>query len=36
VVNAMLAGESGHDPSSYGSLGTLLYGPVVREGKAAG
>ncbi|MBM7515164.1 MCE family protein [Nocardioides nitrophenolicus] len=36
VVNAMLAGETGHDPESYGALGTLLYGPVVREGKAAG
>ncbi|GAA1541952.1 MCE family protein [Nocardioides humi] len=36
VVNAMLAGETGQDPASYGALGSLLYGPVVREGKAAG
>ncbi|MFC5731305.1 MULTISPECIES: MCE family protein [Nocardioides] len=36
VVNAMLAGESGRDPDDYGSLGSLLYGPVVREGRAAG
>lgn len=36
VVNAILADKSGHDPASYGSLGTLLYGPVVREGRAAG
>lgn len=36
VVNAMLAGESGREPDTYGSLGSLLYGPVVREGRAAG
>ncbi|MCX6401293.1 MAG: MCE family protein [Propionibacteriales bacterium] len=36
LVNAMLAGESGREPDSYGSLGSLLYGPVVREGKVAG
>ncbi|XBB68753.1 MCE family protein [Nocardioides sp. WV_118_6] len=36
VVNAMLAGESGRAPETYGALGSLLYGPVVREGKAAG
>lgn len=37
LVNAMLAGESGtDDPSAYGALGSLLYGPVVREGRAAG
>lgn len=37
VVNAMLAGRSGHDDTaSYGALGSLLYGPVVREGRKAG
>lgn len=36
IVNAMLAGESGRQPDAYGALGTLLYGPVVREGRAAG
>lgn len=36
LVNAMLAGESGREPDAYGSLGTLLYGPVVREGRSAG
>jgi phospholipid/cholesterol/gamma-HCH transport system substrate-binding protein len=36
VVNAMLAGETGRAPESYGALGSLLYGPVVREGRAAG
>jgi phospholipid/cholesterol/gamma-HCH transport system substrate-binding protein len=36
LVNAMLAGESGSDPETYGALGPLLYGPVVREGRAAG
>lgn len=36
LVNAMLAGRSGDDPSSYGALGSLLYGPVVREGRSAG
>lgn len=35
VVNAMLAGTSGRDPEVYGALGSLLYGPVVREGRAA-
>lgn len=32
VINAMLAGRSGRDPDAYGSLGSLLYGPVVRGG----
>lgn len=32
VVNAILAGESGRAADSYGSLGSLLYGPVVRGG----
>ena len=36
LVNAMLAGRSGDDPSSYGALGSLLYGPVVRQGRSAG
>jgi phospholipid/cholesterol/gamma-HCH transport system substrate-binding protein len=36
VINAMLADRSGRSPSSYGSLGSLLYGPVVREGRAQG
>lgn len=36
LVNAMLAGRSGREAESYGALGTLLYGPVVREGRAAG
>ena len=33
VVNALLATRSGKQPDSYGSLGPLLYGPVVREGE---
>lgn len=36
LLNAMLAGESGGDPDAYGALGSLLYGPVVREGRSAG
>ncbi|KRB75834.1 virulence factor Mce [Nocardioides sp. Root190] len=36
VVNAMLAGESGRSADTYGALGSLLYGPVVREGRTAG
>jgi phospholipid/cholesterol/gamma-HCH transport system substrate-binding protein len=32
VVNALLAGESGRAADSYGALGSLLYGPVVRGG----
>lgn len=37
VLTAMLAGESGREPDSYdGALGSLLYGPVVREGRAQG
>ena len=32
VVNAVLAGRSGRDADSYGALGSLLYGPVVRGG----
>lgn len=30
IINALLAGESGQAADSYGSLGSLLYGPVVR------
>ena len=36
IVNTMLASQSGRSPSAYGSLGSLLYGPVVREGRAEG
>lgn len=32
VINALLAGRSGRPADSYGSLGSLLYGPLVREG----
>ncbi len=32
VVNAVLAGRSGRAADSYGALGSLLYGPVVRGG----
>ncbi|GAB2759927.1 MCE family protein [Nocardioides salsibiostraticola] len=30
IINALLAGESGQAADSYGALGSLLYGPVVR------
>ncbi len=30
VLNAILAGRTGEAPDSYGSLGALLFGPVVR------
>lgn len=36
VVNAMLAAQTGREPASYGALGPLLYGPVVRKGEAVG
>jgi phospholipid/cholesterol/gamma-HCH transport system substrate-binding protein len=36
IINAMLAQRSGHRPSAYGALGTLLYGPVVRVGRQVG
>ncbi|MBM9460603.1 MCE family protein [Nocardioides sp. zg-536] len=36
VINAMLADGSGRQPGAYGALGPLLYGPVVREGRAQG
>lgn len=32
IVNAILAARSGRQPASYGALGSLLYGPLVREG----
>ena len=35
VVNALLAGKSGRPADSYGSLGALMYGSVVRGGDAA-
>jgi phospholipid/cholesterol/gamma-HCH transport system substrate-binding protein len=34
VMNALLAGRTGRPADSYGALGSLLYGPVVREGGA--
>jgi phospholipid/cholesterol/gamma-HCH transport system substrate-binding protein len=34
LVNALLAGETGRAADSYGALGSLLYGPVVRGGDA--
>lgn len=36
IVNALLASRTGHDPSSYGALGSMLYGPLVRQGQEAG
>jgi phospholipid/cholesterol/gamma-HCH transport system substrate-binding protein len=36
IVNAMLSSDSGHALTDYGSLGSLLYGPVVREGEVRG
>ncbi len=35
ILNALLADRSGRAASSYGSLGSLLYGPVVRGGAAS-
>ncbi len=35
VVNAVLAGRSGRAADSYGALGSLLYGPVVRGGEGS-
>ncbi|MEQ6900735.1 MCE family protein [Nocardioides sp. YIM 152588] len=35
LVNVLLAEQSGREPASYGAFGSLLYGPVVREGKPA-
>lgn len=33
IINAMLASSSGRSADSYGSLGSLMYGPVVRGGE---
>jgi phospholipid/cholesterol/gamma-HCH transport system substrate-binding protein len=35
IINALLADRSGHPADTYGSLGPLMYGPVVRGGGAA-
>ena len=35
IVNALLASHSGRAAQSYGALGSLLYGPVVRGGEAS-
>ncbi len=35
IVNALLAGETGRAADTYGALGSLLYGPVVRGGDAS-
>ena len=32
IINALLADRSGHSVDTYGALGPLMYGPVVREG----
>jgi len=32
IINALLADRSGHPADTYGSLGPLMYGPVVRTG----
>lgn len=32
IVNALLAGETGRPADSFGSLGSMLYGPVVQAG----
>ena len=32
IINALLADRSGHSADTYGSLGPLMYGPVVRTG----
>jgi phospholipid/cholesterol/gamma-HCH transport system substrate-binding protein len=34
VINALLADQTGRPTDSYGSLGSLLYGPVVRGGES--
>jgi len=33
IINALLAGETGRSADSYGALGSLIYGPVVRGGE---
>jgi phospholipid/cholesterol/gamma-HCH transport system substrate-binding protein len=35
VVNALLATESGHPADTYGALGSLIFGPVVRGGEGS-
>ena len=32
ILNALLATESGRAADSYGALGAIVYGPVVRGG----
>ena len=36
IVNTMLSSDADKPLTDYGALGSLLYGPVVREGKARG
>jgi phospholipid/cholesterol/gamma-HCH transport system substrate-binding protein len=36
LLNAMLAQRTGASPDRYGSLGSLLYGPLVREPAGGG
>ncbi len=36
IVNALLGAQAGRSADSYGSLGSLLYGPVVRQGVSTG
>lgn len=33
IVNALLASQNGTTPDSYGALGSMLYGPLVRKGE---
>lgn len=35
IVNALLASDTGRPSDSFGSLGALMYGPLVREGASA-
>jgi phospholipid/cholesterol/gamma-HCH transport system substrate-binding protein len=35
IINALLAGETGRAAESYGALGSLIYGPVVRGGDSS-
>jgi phospholipid/cholesterol/gamma-HCH transport system substrate-binding protein len=35
IINALLADRSGHPADTYGALGPLMYGPVVRGGGQA-
>jgi phospholipid/cholesterol/gamma-HCH transport system substrate-binding protein len=35
IINALLADRSGHSVDTYGALGSLMYGPVVRGSGAA-